>query len=85
MKLSPDVVYRRVNDELLVLSLGESRYFQVNPTGTVIWELLGSDEGSTEAALVEAITDAFEVDTDTASADVDAFLSELRAIGALVE
>ena len=85
MRLSPDVVYRRVNDELLVLSLGLSRYFQVNPTGTLIWELLGCDEGTTENALVEALTDAFEVDTNTAIADVNLFLSELRSIGALVE
>ncbi len=85
MRLSPDVVYRRVNDELLVLNLGVSRYFQVNPSGTLLWEMLGDDQAATEDDLVNALTGAFDVDDETATADVRAFLDALRTMGALIE
>ncbi len=85
MRLSPDVVYRRVNDELLVLNLGVSRYFQVNPSGTLLWELLGTDDGVSETDLVTALTDTFEVDDETARTDVAAFVDAMRSMGALIE
>jgi hypothetical protein len=56
MRLVSDVVSRQVNDELLLLDLTTSRYFQVNPAGTVIWQALTADDGATIDEMVTAIT-----------------------------
>jgi len=38
----PEVVARRVDDEIVLMHLGTSHIFALNPTGARFWELLKS-------------------------------------------
>jgi hypothetical protein len=70
-----------VGDELLMMSVEQGRYFNLNSVGTRIWELLAvpmSVDG-----LVTALADEYDVDPATARAEVVRFVGELRARGLL--
>lgn len=78
------VTYRRadgllaagVGDELLMMSVELGKYFNLNPVGTRIWELLESPR--TVDDLVEALTGEYDVSADTARSEVERFLSALE-------
>lgn len=72
---------RALRDETVVLDLCSSTYLATNSTGTVLWKLL--ERGATRSQLVAALLEAFEVDHQTATTDVDAFLRECGRCGLL--
>jgi len=54
-----------------------SEMFTLNEVGSFIWEKL--DETESVEELVEAVVSEFEIDRETAKADVTSFLTELEA------
>ena len=82
----PGIVARRIGGETILVPTRrrarEMALFTLNEVGSFLWERL--DGASDEDALVAAVTDAFEVDRETAAADVAVFLRDLRD-GDLVE
>lgn len=86
MKLNKDFVLRQVADNWVVLPVGESSVsfngmVSLNETAVLLWNEL--EQGTNEAALTEVLTVHYEVDRETAAADVAAFLQCLRQIGCL--
>jgi hypothetical protein len=75
------LTWRVVDGETVVLDLDDSRYFSVNRSGTVLWDLLVV--GATRAGLLKALLSAYRVDERQAEADIDAFASALAAHGVL--
>ena len=71
-----------VGDELLMMSAAEGKYFNLNDVGSRIWELLAQPVSA--EGLVATLTAEYEVDADTAHAEVVEFLSALRERGLLV-
>lgn len=71
-----DIVWRQVDDEVVVLDLRKSAYLQVNDTGAFLWPLLV--EGMPQGDLVDRVSRHFEIPYDQAAADVAAFVSALR-------
>ena len=67
--------WHQVDDEIVVLDLNASSYLSINETGTHIWPLLES--GATRNELIDSIVDAFDIDGETAGADVDIFIADL--------
>lgn len=72
---SDELVWSKVGDDVVILELASSTYFTVRGSGTAIIERLA--EGATEDSLVEHVTSCFEVEEETAKADVSRFLKEL--------
>jgi len=72
---SDEVVWSKVGEDIVMLELASSTYFTVRGSGTAIVERLA--DGATEDSLVEHVTSLFEVDAETAKADVAQFLKEL--------
>lgn len=72
--------WRSLGDQIVVLDLRGSVYFELNPTAARLWPALV--DGTDESALVRILADAGPAD---AAADVRAFLAELRAAGLLHE
>lgn len=77
------LLWRKVEEEGVVLDLASSSYLRTNPTGAELWELLAEDR--TEDELVAHLEGAYAVDHDRALADVRVFLDALRAQGVLEE
>ena len=76
-------VWRRIDDETVILALDTSMYLGLNETGTELWPHLL--EGATRRDLVTRLMDAFEVDDERATADVDSFIQQCRRHHLLAE
>jgi Coenzyme PQQ synthesis protein D (PqqD) len=78
-----DLTWQIAGDDVVVLDLAGSVYLKLNGTGRVLWEHLA--DPTTDRELVAALVEAYGIEETRASADVDAFLTDLRARGLLVE
>lgn len=78
-----DVTWREIDGEMVILDLAASTYLTTNRTGTFLLRQLVVECSHDE--LVAALTTEFQVDRETASHDVSAFLDLLRQRRLLVE
>lgn len=81
--LKSKFVTREVGDELIVVPLSANvaqmnELFTLNETAKVIWENL--NEGADMSALIQTITDTFDIDRHTAEKDIAVFLQTLEAM-----
>ena len=79
---------RTIADEIVALPVGSnvmnfSGILSLNEVGQFLFELLREDQ--TEESLTDALVAEFEVDRDTAAADVGEFLETLRSNKLLAE
>lgn len=72
---NPDVVFKRLDDRIVLVHLGTNQIFELNATGARVWELL--QEGIAGDALFNRIADEFDVDSMTLRGEVVSLLSEL--------
>ncbi|MFH9072108.1 lasso peptide biosynthesis PqqD family chaperone [Streptomyces alboflavus] len=77
MRLREDVSTAITEYGMVLLDERTGRYWQINPVGTVILEHLAHGVD----AVVGSLTSRFDVDSDQARADVDAFLRQLSTNG----
>ncbi len=88
MKLDKNFVLRRVVDNAVLVPFGQKMIdfngmISLNKVGAFLAEKL--QEETTLEALVAAVVEKYDVDAETATADVSRFLDELRANKALAE
>ena len=88
MKLRGEFVVRQVMDDIVAIPGGEaaltfSGIILLNDVSRAIWQCLEQD--TTPEALVQAVTDAFEVSADEAQADILEFCDRLRKLQLLEE
>ena len=74
--LSPEVLFRELQGEAVLLDLRSQRYFGLDEVGTRIWQLL-AELGRREEVL-ERLLQEFEVDRQTLARDLETFLSRLE-------
>lgn len=82
-KPHPDVVWRRVGDEAVLVNLKTNRIYSLNHTGARLWELIdaGHDREAAEAALLSE----FDVEEGELRNEVAAVLEELAREGLILE
>jgi hypothetical protein len=78
-----ELVWREIDSELVAVDIASSAYLSANPTGALLWQMLAG--GTTRAQLVDRLVESFEISSERAAADVDAFLQDLKARRLLVE
>ena len=88
MKLDKNFVLRHVVDNAVLVPFGQKMIdfngmISLNKVGAFLAEKL--QEETTLDALVAAVVEKYDVDAETAAADVSRFLDELRANKALAE
>jgi coenzyme PQQ synthesis protein D (PqqD) len=76
-----DVSVRAVGKEMLVLDREAEQIHQLNSTASFIWHRC--DGRRTAGAITQELTDAFDVDPDTAKDAVLATLGQLAELGLL--
>lgn len=89
---SPDVVARRIAGELVLVPIATrtdnplkrtANFYVLNQTGELLWQQL---ENAADAPdLTRHLIEQYQVDEDTARGDVEQFLKELAACGAVEE
>lgn len=80
-RVKPGFVLREIGGEYLAIPVSmqdepESRIAVLNSVGKFLWEQLQCPR--TIAQLVQAVTDAYEVSEEEASADIREFIDQLR-------
>lgn len=78
----PDVIYRGVDQETVVLNLETGVYFGLDDVGARIWQLI-VERGSLRAVRA-ALVDEFDVSAEALDRDLIAFVTELHAKGLIV-
>jgi len=75
---SENIVLRTMAGEhyLIVLDTGESKMFNLNNMGLWFWKQL--ENAITKAQLLENMLDEYEVDSETAAAEINRFLAYLE-------
>ena len=85
MKIKDGFMLSDVAGTPVVVPLGANTSFhnmiKLNGTGKFLWELLQTD--TTRDALAKAMIDTYEISSEIAYRDLDAFLASLSAFGAL--
>jgi len=74
---------RVVEGEMVVMDQESEQIHQLNQTASFIWQLCDGDHDRQQIA--EELAAAFEVDADTAEADVAETLEKLEKIGLLIQ
>ena len=84
----PDMVYRRIGDECLLVPISErtadvNYIFVLNPVAGRIWELLDVERSIRE--IRDVIAGEFEVTSQETETDLVDFLAQLQKIGGVKE
>ncbi len=69
----------KLHDELVMMDMDQGKYFSLNQTATVIWELL--ERPLTIEELCEKLTEEFEIDVEQCEADTKQYLEEMMKLG----
>ena len=88
MHITPGFVVRQIAGETIAVPSGPSAQslsglLALNDSGEFLFNLLQTEQ--TQESLVQSLLDAYEVDEETACADVAEFLEILRQNGILIE
>lgn len=70
-----DILASSLDNETILLSIQNSKYYGMASTGNRIWELLA--EPTTGEALIETLLAEYEIDKEQCEQDVLSFLGEL--------
>jgi len=79
----PDVAWRLVQDEALLVDPRTGSIFPLNPVAARLWVLLGDERPVSE--IVQSLFREFDSSPETVEADVRAFIANAVAAGLLVE
>lgn len=87
MKIVDGFVLKNIADTNVVVPLGSNTVsfrsvIQLNETGAFLWRLLENDID--EAGLLTALLKEYDIDEQTAKADIDEFLATMRKAELLV-
>jgi Coenzyme PQQ synthesis protein D (PqqD) len=70
------LLWREVEDEVIVLDKRTWNYMGINGSGALLWKEIARGASATD--LVKRLCERYEIDEQTASADVNAFLGMLE-------
>lgn len=88
MKLRGEFVVRQVMDNIVAIPVEQTALrlngmILLNDVSKIIWDCL--EHGTNLESIVKAVTDAFDVSTDEAQADILEFCDKLRKLQLLDE
>jgi hypothetical protein len=81
VEVAPDVVFRPVSGEAVILDLTSQCYFSLDETGTRMWQLL-ADSGD-PSQVVEQLLTEYAVERAVLERDLAELVGELLAAGLL--
>ena len=75
IKAAPDVLFRVVGDEGVLLNLKTQRYLGLNPIGTRVWTII--EHGETIQAAYDTLLREYDVEPAVLRLDLDLFIGQL--------
>ena len=76
VKPNPNVIFRRLGDEIVLFHLETDRFYELNATAARFWELICEPDGG--ARLYEQLMAEFEVGSDDLTTEAEALIASLR-------
>ncbi len=80
---APNVLFRLVEDEAVLLYVPAGTYYGLNPTGILLWEAIQSN--SPFLSVVDAILAEYEVEREQVLADLQALIQNLLDNGLIIK
>jgi Coenzyme PQQ synthesis protein D (PqqD) len=74
LRRASDSAWRRVDEEVAIISMEANRIRLLNPVGSFVWERC---DGATIDELVAQVCEIYQIDAATARHDVTAFVDDL--------
>lgn len=86
MKIGKDFILKEIAGEFIVIPVGKNlvdfnAVITLNETGAFLWNQMQNDCDISH--LIEALVSEFDVDEETAGADIDEFIKKLTSVGIL--
>jgi hypothetical protein len=69
----------RLHDEMVMMDMEQGKYFSLNQTATVIWELL--ETPLTMEELCDRLMDEYDVDREQCLEEVKEYIEEMKGLG----
>ena len=82
-QLSPEALFSKVDDEVIIMSLASDRYIGLDPVGSRIWELLSNPLTIDE--LCAQLLEEYDVDASVCRQDTLELLETLRNKGLVLQ
>lgn len=76
IRLNPDVIARHLGEGAVLVHLPTNRVFELNHTGTRVWDLIG--EGVSFDRMVQTLADEYDMHPDGVATDVTELIAWLR-------
>jgi len=88
MKIKDGFILSKVGEDYIAMPAGEpsgkfSNMIILNSTGAFLWERLSTEGGSDEESLIKSLLAEYDIDEQTARADISNFLKKLSSAGIL--
>lgn len=83
MKPRPDLAIESADGELIVLDKVAGKVHQLNSSSSFIWTCLGEGLGVNDIAL--ELSEAFDIEPETALSDVHAALAQFKSLELVVD
>lgn len=71
----PDILFEEVDGELVMLSIRSGKYFGLDPVGAEVWRALAEPRSIED--LCAALSDIYDVDSETCFREVSEFVGAL--------
>jgi len=78
---NPDIIARATGETMVLVHPQSNHIYELNTTGSRIWELIGS--GASDSEVVRLLSAEFAVSAEVAKRDLQALLSDLEREGLL--
>lgn len=87
MRVSKDFVLREIAGDYVLVPIGEAAkklygIISLTESGKMLWQLL--EEEHTENELIDAVLEMYDIDRETATADVEKFIEKLKRENLLI-
>jgi Coenzyme PQQ synthesis protein D (PqqD) len=76
---NPDVISKRLDETTVLVHIPTNRIFELNETGTRVWEMLG--QGLDADGIARNLLDDFDVEAAQAVEEVNSLLLRLQSEG----
>lgn len=70
-----EILWRLIEDKVILLDMDEARTIMLNDVGSHIW--IAIETQKTQDELISQVTEAFDIDEETARKDVHSFLNDM--------
>jgi len=75
ISVSEENVYCNIEDEIVILDLGEGIYYGLNPVGARIWDLIQKPKKVSD--ILEILLDEYDVEEEECKSDLIELLEQL--------